>query len=782
MNNRNKTYEELTKEVKALRMERNELISTFEKDITARKKVEEELHISAERYRKAQAVGKVGSWEYDIKNDTFWGSDEGKRVYGFNLETDIFTAEEVMKCVIDRDRVDQALIDLIEKNEPYNIEFEIIPRNSSEKKTIHSIAELVRDAKGHPVKVTGVLHDITDRKKSEEDLNKYRVLLESSLESQKDTILFSIDRNYRYLYFNKAHSDVMKYAYDKEVKIGMNILDCITTDDDRKAAKENYDRALNGESHSNVRIFGDVHLAYYESFFNPIVNENNEIIGATGLARNITERKNMEDQLLLLNEAIESTSDAIVISDVEGHHFYQNRAFSELFGYTSLEEFEAVGGTKAIVKDPAVPKEIFQHIMNGKSYSGELEMVKKSGEVFPAYERTDVIKDSDGKMIGLIGIITDISERKKAEAKLLESEERFRALFESAKDGILQMTLSGEIVALNESFAVMHGFTMDEMVKMNIRDLVTPETSRLFPERMQKLVNGESILYEVDHYCKDGRLIPIEVSANLVTVGSHQYVLGFNRDITLRKQTEEGIRLQNTELARLNAEKDKFFSIIAHDLRNPFNSFLGLTQIMAEELQTMTLEQIQKIAVSMKKSATNLYNLLENLLEWSRLQQGLSIYEPDSLLLKPRIAESLALYLEAFQSKKIDIHYDIPENQVVFADDNMLGSIIRNLVSNAVKFTPSEGQVTIASKQDSAGWVEIFVKDTGIGMTKEIKEGLFNVGVNSNRRGTNNEPSTGLGLILCKEFVEKHGGRIWADSEEGKGSTFYFTVHAGQIQ
>ena len=153
----------------------------------------------------------------------------------------------------------------------------------------------------------GFVMDITERIQASDALQRFQLLLKSSIECQKDTILFSIDRNYQYQYFNKAHSESMKYAYDKEVKIGMNILECITSDEDRKAAKENYDRALMGESHSNIRIFGDVNLAYYESFFNPIVNDNNEIIGATGLARNIAERKQAEEELILAKEKAEES-------------------------------------------------------------------------------------------------------------------------------------------------------------------------------------------------------------------------------------------------------------------------------------------------------------------------------------------------------------------------------------------------------------------------------------------------------------------------------------------
>ncbi|TSA26706.1 MAG: sensor histidine kinase, partial [Bacteroidetes bacterium] len=195
-----------------------------------------------------------------------------------------------------------------------------------------------------------------------------------------------------------------------------------------------------------------------------------------------------------------------------------------------------------------------------------------------------------------------------------------------------------------------------------------------------------------------------------------------------------------------------------------------------EDLPTMTLEQIQKIADSMRKSAINLYNLLENLLEWSLMQRGITTFDPASFLLMPKISESIGSILQSAAKKEIEISYYIHDELVVFADEKMLGSILRNLSSNAVKFTPRGGKVTFTAKPSSNRSVEISVQDTGIGMNQEMVENLFKLDIDTSRKGTENERSTGLGLIICKEFIEKHGGKLWVESEEGKGSTFYFTL------
>ena len=236
------------------------------------------------------------------------------------------------------------------------------------------------------------------------------------------------------------------------------------------------------------------------------------------------------------------------------------------------------------------------------------------------------------------------------------------------------------------------------------------------------------------------------------------------------------LQQQGKELQDLNATKDKFFSIIAHDLRSPFNGFLGLTQLMAEELENLTSEEIKDFTLSMRNSAADMFRLLENLLEWARMQQGLITFNREIAQLAPIVDESIAIILEPAKIKGIEINLDIPDDITVFADRNILQTVIRNIVSNAVKFTPKGGIIRVSAKVTDYNNVEISIKDTGIGMSNKIIDDLFRLDVQTNRKGTEGEPSSGLGLLLCKDFIEKHSGKIWVESEEGKGSVFFFTI------
>jgi signal transduction histidine kinase len=207
---------------------------------------------------------------------------------------------------------------------------------------------------------------------------------------------------------------------------------------------------------------------------------------------------------------------------------------------------------------------------------------------------------------------------------------------------------------------------------------------------------------------------------------------------------------------------------------------MGLTQVLVDELHRLSIVEVKEFAVVMSKTASNLYRLLENLLQWSRMQQGTIPFNPELLLLQNAIPECLAMELQQCNLKEIEIVLQIEEGITVHADRNLLQSTLRNLVSNALKFTHKGGKVILSAESAADRKVEISISDTGIGMSPNMIDNLFRIEVQTNRKGTLGEPSTGLGLLLCKEFIERHGGEIRVTSEVGKGRTFYFTMPQSQ--
>jgi len=376
----------------------------------------------------------------------------------------------------------------------------------------------------------------------------------------------------------------------------------------------------------------------------------------------------------------------------------------------------------------------------------------------------------------------DISDRKQAEETLKDREEQFRNLFVNAPVGIFHSNWDGRFLTVNPVLANMLGYSGPEELILATTNMTTQiyEDPAIRPQIMDSLRKTDGWVHydEVKWKRKDNFIITVDMTGRKVldSKGNFAYLEGFIEDITKRQQAEDEIKLKIEELHTINAEKDKFFSIISHDLRGPFNGFLGLTKLMAEEMPDLNQDEIQKIARSMRDSASNLFNLLENLLEWSRMQQGGIIFNPESTRLLSIINESKHPLMDSADKKGVEIKYEIPSYLEVFADQYMLASTIRNLASNAVKFTLKGGKVTIAAKSVPGHSVEISVRDTGIGMSPQMVDDLFRLDVQTNRRGTENEPSSGLGLIICKDFVEKHGGKLWVESEVDKGSTFYFTL------
>jgi signal transduction histidine kinase len=253
---------------------------------------------------------------------------------------------------------------------------------------------------------------------------------------------------------------------------------------------------------------------------------------------------------------------------------------------------------------------------------------------------------------------------------------------------------------------------------------------------------------------------------------ANKELIAVNNEIKNQKNELSNL---NEKLHELNNTKDKFFSIIAHDLRNPLGNFKEIANLMTSSNYEMDEAEKKEFLDLIKDSANNLYSLLENLLEWSRSQRGIMQFNPNEFDLYLLAQNNINMLKFSADSKNIRIISNIKEGTNVTVDGNMIITVIRNLVSNAIKFTPDGGNITINSSNGDKEII-ISVSDSGVGIPQSLIDKLFRIDQQVTSIGTNEETGTGLGLILCKEFVEKHGGKIWVESEVGKGSTFYFTI------
>jgi len=281
--------------------------------------------------------------------------------------------------------------------------------------------------------------------------------------------------------------------------------------------------------------------------------------------------------------------------------------------------------------------------------------------------------------------------------------------------------------------------------------------------------NKKRIEYELKK--ENGRIIEV---TNVLLEKNQK--LTIYHDITKRKKNEQALKNNEVKLRESNKTKDKFFSIIAHDLKGPLHSMIDFSKILDEKFESFNTTKQKKYINIIHQGLQNTYKLLENLLIWSQMQQGNIDFKPEKVNLYVMSNEIIVQLNLSAKNKTISIKNLISENIFVKADKNMLATIIRNIISNAIKFTPIGGHVSLYGHENEQNLFEITIKDNGVGIATKIQTKLFLVEENTSTNGTDNETGTGLGLILCKGFVERQGGKIWIESEVGIGSKFIFTI------
>ncbi len=379
-----------------------------------------------------------------------------------------------------------------------------------------------------------------------------------------------------------------------------------------------------------------------------------------------------------------------------------------------------------------------------------------------------------------------LSECKKSNEALL----KISIALNNSREVIFITDKEGIITYINPEFTRTYGYTAEEVIgkttpRILNNGIFSKEDYKPF---WDKLLRKQSIpAWQYQNKCKDGNLIDVEGSADPIINDDGEIIgfLGIQRDITERKRSERALKESEQKLRELNATKDKFFSIIAHDLKNPFNLLLSLSEMLKDSLEENgTPKQIQYID-KIYRSTKDTSKLLENLLIWARSQKGIIDFNLTEENIHLLTNKEINLLNQLAEKKSISLINKIPDELSISVDKNMFSTIIRNLISNGIKFTLQGGVIEIngrlVNENNEQQFVEVSVKDNGIGISPEIQQKLFNISENISTEGTENESGTGLGLILCREFVERHGGKIQVESEVGKGSKFIFTIPADSV-
>lgn len=761
-------------------------------DITERIRLEKSLRESEEKFRDMANLLPQIVFETDLQGMLTYVNKQAFTILGYPENYDV-SGINTLNLYIPED-IPRAIKNTklkLEGKQEGNNEYTMLRYDGSLINVLVYSNPIIRDSK--TLGLRGIIVDITAIKNAEEALREGEYKYRKLTESMKDVVWTLDPETMRFLYVSPSVEKLRGYTPEEVIAVPF---DAALTPEGaayvKKQLQEEIKKFMDSsidQPHFTVQELEqpckDGSSVWTEVVTNFYVNKKNNHLEVLGVTRDISERKRTEDELrekeLQYRNLADSGRALIWRSGTDKLCYYFNKIWLEFTGHT-LEQEMGNGWAEGVHPDDldTCLKIYTTSFDKHEAFEMEYRLRHSSGEYRWLLDIGTPNFDSTNKFLGYIGHCFDISERKQVEDTLHETNAYLENLINYANAPIIVWNPQFRITRFNHAFESLTGRHEAEVVGQTIDILFPPELAENSMDLIRKTLSGErweTVEIEILHRDSSKKTV-IWNSATVFAADGKTPVatIAQGQEITRRVKAEKELKLKNDELLILNTEKNKYFSIIAHDLRSPLSGFLGLTQIMAERLPQLTMEELQNIAANMRTSATNLFRLLENLLHWARIEQGLIPFDPKLFHLSPIITESIAMAIEPARKKGIEIAYSVPDDLTVVADTNMLQTIIRNLVSNAVKFTPKGGNISLSAEITSSKSIKISVTDSGIGMSNDMIENLFRLHVQTSRKGTESEPSTGLGLIICKEFIQKHGGKLFIESEVGKGSSFSFIL------
>jgi len=520
------------------------------------------------------------------------------------------------------------------------------------------------------------------------------------------------------------------------------------------------------------KVWVEVHEA-------PVV-KNGRTISIVGALTNISERKKAEQKLKesekMFSTIFELSPNGLAITSIEDGKMYEvNQSAINILGYTKNELLATSSPSVNIWKSKEGRNKILKKLLEKRSLiNEEVQYQAKSGKTIDAKLSAAII-ELNGKEV-ILSDLVDATENKKAEKALEDSLERLRFAQKAGKIGIWEWDVKADTIIWSDMAYEIFGLHNKKELLSTDKyfDYVLPEDRQRIIDELDIALINNLTEHQTEYRIKKGnQTVWIEEVSEIVYDSNREFakMIGTMHDITDRKKAEQ-------KLKESNLTKDKFFSILAHDLINPFNTMLGFSSLLVSNFKKYEPSKQEKFVNIIHHNLRNTYKLLDNLLLWARSQRGVVEFKPERLNLYLLLGETTGLLEQSAKNKNIDLENNMPVDINVYADKNMLSTILRNLISNAIKFTPKNGTIEIGYRKGKENRQEIYIKDSGLGVPKENLNRIFEVSENISTKGTEGETGTGLGLILCKEFVEKHGGKIWVESETGKGSEFIFTIPA----
>ncbi len=611
----------------------------------------------------------------------------------------------------------------------------------------------------------------------QESEKRYRKVVENAID-----IIFTNDLLGNFTYVNKA--GLINTGYSKDEILRLNCMDLILPE---------YRQKLNNfylKQFHTKQPAAYIEFPFYTKSGEPkwygqnttLLLENGKVVGFHNISRDITDRKQMEAALKesekRYRQLVELSPDAIIVH-TKGKIIYVNEASLRLFGTSNRDDLINKSITNFLHPDSIdIVRARSKHLLKNGSNAllQEQKFLRLDGTSISVEVSASPIIFQNESSIQVV--IRDITERKHVENELRKRQLEVNTLLDSLPGLAFFKDKNFRYLIVNQRFCDAMGYSKEEIIGKTDFELLPRHIAEKYNTDDLEVINSGNA-----HYIREEQTI---ILGKLVTIGTRKVplkdeaeqvvgLIGLGFDVTERKEAEEAIKKYSKELEEVNASKDKFFSIISHDLRSPFQGLLGISSIIKEEFDNLATDEIKLFINNLHNSAKNLFNLIENLLQWSRIQRGKLDLQPSVIELYEEVIYIINLLQQNAINKKIALINTVSRNIFVKSDINILTSTLQNLISNAIKFTRNGGEIKISSEIEDE-FIKVTVSDNGVGIPEDNLQKLFRIDNQVSTLGTERESGTGLGLVICKELIEKQGGKIWVESKLGAGSSFTFTL------
>ena len=757
-------------------------IYVFFNDITAKEKEIDNLYSDVSKLEFYSAITSKSNEAVFVINDDnkidYW-DDNAEKLFELSKEEAIGNKANKALSILS-DEFFESLKSKLNEKDVHKIVLSYFDKNRQKK--IYETYFILTDDRRKQIIVKSI--DITDKIQFEEGLKSSLKSLRGLL-SKSPSMVCTVDQYGQILFANPAFQKKLELSEDE--LLAKNFYDLI---DDDYLKNNNFNfRSFIGNQHNQIDLplkTKENKIILLSMIFHPLHEDEKDLKSFSCFFSDLKKPLYSEEESNLFHSLVESAHDGIALG-CQGRILIANKSFAQIFGYSNGDELKNKELLELASNDYIIKvAEYFRILERKKEIPTRFDFLgkKKDGSSIHTEFSIGSFQYDDKNYIVMIA--RDITERIRTQQAIRESEEKYRNITENIDDFLFTFEKTGvglRPIFCTSSIQKVTGYTQVEFLtdsKLFIKAihpndfaLIKPKLVNLLKSRIQ--LSGE---FEFRIINKQGNIVWVRAKINLVRTGTGriQKIFGLVSDVTFRKRAEEELKKSTENLIKLNETKDRFISIISHDLRTPFSSILGFTDLLAND-EELTNEERKQYVKYIQESSRSMLALVNSLLDWTRLQTGRFKFEPQKIDISKIVTDSINALSGAAIQKGIEVVSSLNQSLYLFVDKSLITQVFNNLISNAIKFTNKGGFISISSDfVPNSRFLRFKVKDTGVGIKEDDLSKLFSVDAKFSSEGTAGEKGSGLGLSLVKEIIEKHGGAISVESEYGKGTEFIFTV------